>query len=135
MGRYSNLGETGVAIAAARDRATSEQRIEPWVEPQISRDVRVRRRLEEQRDALVADYLSGMGSVVLARKYEISDSTVIKHLKAAGVQMRTGEKLTTEDMVEVRRLRDEGWTQQQIADRFGVTRSTVSIRLSREICR
>lgn len=76
-----------------------------------------------------------MGSVVLARKYEISDSTVIKHLKAAGVQMRTGEKLTTEDMVEVRRLRDEGWTQQQIADRFGVTRSTVSIRLSREICR
>lgn len=124
-----------MAIAAARDRATSEQRIEPWVEPQISRDVRVRRRLEEQRDALVADYLSGMGSVVLARKYEISDSTVIKHLKAAGVQMRTGEKLTTEDMVEVRRLRDEGWTQQQIADRFGVTRSTVSIRLSREICR
>lgn len=93
--------------------------------------MRVRHRLEEQRDALVADYLSGVGSVVLARKYGVVDSTVIKHLKAAGVQMRTGEKLTTEDMIEVRRLRQTGWTLQRIADRFGVNRSTVSVRLGR----
>lgn len=81
---------------------------------------------------MVADYLAGMGSVVLGRKYGVVDSTVIKHLKAAGVQMRTGEKLTAEDMVEVRRLRQMGWTQQRIADQFGVTRSAVSIRLGRE---
>ncbi len=57
---------------------------------------------------MVADYSSGTGSAALARKYEIRDSTVIKHLKAAGVQVRTGEKQTAEDMVEVSRLRQLG---------------------------
>ncbi|ALX03441.1 hypothetical protein AERYTH_01365 [Aeromicrobium erythreum] len=94
--------------------------------------MRIRRGLEEQRDAMVADYLSGKGSVLLARKYGLVDSTVIKHLKASGVRMRTGEKLTSEDMIEVSRLRQSGWSHQRIADQFGANRSTVSPRLRRE---
>jgi DNA-binding transcriptional regulator LsrR (DeoR family) len=81
--------------------------------------------------ALIADYRSGVGCSRLARKYGLAETTVLAKLRTAGVEIRTHGKLSPEDMVEVRRLRAAGWTQQQIADRFGVTRAAVSLRLSR----
>jgi transcriptional regulator len=53
-------------------------------------------------------------------------------LRQQGAEIRSGGKLSAEDLVDVRRLRAEGWSHQKIADRFGVTRSAISIRLKAE---
>ncbi|MFC5676988.1 MULTISPECIES: helix-turn-helix domain-containing protein [Aeromicrobium] len=59
-------------------------------------------------------------------------STLLDWLRREGIEIRSGGKLSTEDMLEVRRLRSDGWSHQRIAEQFGVTRSAVSLRLSRE---
>ena len=116
----------------AHERAQRERRAEPWQAPTLRGVTRVRRLLADEINGIEADYKSGLGCVLIARKYGISDNTVLAHLKAAGVQIRPRGKLTVEDLVEIRRLRSEGWTQQRIADRFGVTRAAMSLRLSRQ---
>lgn len=83
-------------------------------------------------EGMAADYAAGMGCVLLARKYGVSDNTVLDRLKAAGVEIRARGKLSQEQVVELFRLRAEGWTQQALADRYRVTRTAVSLRLSRQ---
>jgi DNA-binding Lrp family transcriptional regulator len=87
----------------------------------------------EEIVAMVADYRAGVGSWRLARKYGVSDSTVLARLKAAGVQLdpeRQHEvrRVRTEEM---RRLKEEGLTLTEIGKRYGITRQAVSLRLSR----
>lgn len=93
----------------------------------------VRRMAPEEIAAMVADYRSGIGSWRLARKYGVSDSTVLARLKAAGVALdpaRQAEarRAVTEDM---RQLRESGLTLNEIGDRYGITRQAVSLRLAR----
>lgn len=68
----------------------------------------------------------------LARKYGVSDSTVLARLRAAGVEIRPRKdverSLQTDEM---RRLRDQGWTLRDIGEKFGVTRQAVAMRLNR----
>lgn len=83
---------------------------------------------------MVADYRSGIGSWRLARKYGVSDSTVLARLKVAGVQIedpsrrQAGRDITTAEMAK---LRDQGWTQERIGAEFGVSRQAVCMRLKR----
>lgn len=111
LGRYSNLGATGVTIRQVWEKAQAEVRSEPWERPELRGVTRVRRLLATEIAPMVADYEAGMGCVLLARKYGISDNTVLEHLRKAGVQIRARGKLSAEDMAEIRRLRSNGWTQ------------------------
>lgn len=82
---------------------------------------------------MVADYRSGIGSWRLARKYGVSDSTVLARLKAAGVELdpsrqSDARRARTDEM---RQLRDAGHTLKEIGEKFGITRQAVSMRLSR----
>lgn len=130
LGRYSNLGQTGVRLAKAAELPRQERRPVPWQPPTLSAKARVRRLVDAEIDVLVAEYRSGIGCCRLAQRYGLAESTVLAKLRAAGRGIRTRRKLSPEDMVEVRRLRAVGWTQQQIADQCGVTRA-VSLRLTR----
>ena len=38
-------------------------------------------------------------------------------------------KLTAEQVIEIRRLRAEGWTQQRLADKFGIAQANISVLL------
>lgn len=113
--------------------ARQERRESPWVSPEVQ--VRPLRRMpEDEVRAMVADYRSGIGSWRLARQYGVSDSTVLAHVKAAGVEIEdpaqrhaANRALTT----EMRRLRDKGWTLAAIGEKFGVTRQAISMRLAR----
>lgn len=78
-----------------------------------------------------ADYASGMGCVLLSRKYGVAENTVLVHLKASGVELRPRGKLTPEEAEELVRLRQDGWTLRALAERYGVSRAAVSSRLSR----
>lgn len=82
---------------------------------------------------MVADYRSGIGSWTLARKYGVSDSTVLARLNAAGVELdpsrqSDARRARTDEM---RQLRDAGHTLKEIGEKFGITRQAVSMRLSR----
>lgn len=134
LGRYAKLSTTGVRATKARVAAEQNRRPMPWKSPELRGVTRVRRVLATQIGSMVTDYAAGMGSVQIARKYGVSDSTVLVHLKASGVEIRPPGKLSPDDMAEVRRLRSQGWTHQQLADRFGVSRAAVSLRLRHAVC-
>lgn len=107
-------------------------RSEPWRTPKLGGGNGTRQVLSGHESSVRADYEAGMGSVTLSRKYGVPVNTLLDWLRREGVEIRSGEKLSTEDMVEVRHLHSDGWSHQRVADRFGVSRSTVSLRLNRE---
>ena len=134
LARYSNLGRAMARLAKAEGAARQHRRPEPWVAPDVT--VKALRRLtDDEVAAMVADYRAGMGSFVLAKKYGVSDTTVLARLKAAGVEVvpaseRQAQARATTD--EMRRLHeDEGWTMTDIGAHFGVTRQAVGQRLRR----
>lgn len=112
-----------------RNRVAKNARSEPWKAPILSGISRTRQVLSGHEPSVLSDYESGMGSVSLSEKYGIAVSALLDWLRREGVQIRSGEKLSAADMVEVRQLRSDGWSHQRIADRFGVSRSAVSLRL------
>lgn len=132
LGRYSNLGETGAKVRSMRDQVAKDVRDEPWKVPELTGRSRTRWVLSGHESSVRADYEAGMGSVSLSTKYGVPMSTLLDWLRREGIEIRSGGKLSTEDMLEVRRLRSDGWSHQRIAEQFGVTRSAVSLRLSRE---
>lgn len=115
-----------------RNRVASNVRSEPWRTPKLGGGNGTRQVLSGHESSVRADYEEGTGSVSLSRKYGVPVSTLLDWLRRQGVEVRSGEKLSTEDMIEVRRLRSDGWSHQRIADRFGVSRSAVSQRLARD---
>jgi transposase len=115
----------------AHERALHERRAEPWEAPALRGVTRVRRLMAVEIEAMVVDYQTGMGCVQLARKYGVSDNTVLVRLKAAGVELRPRGKLTPTEAAELVRLRREGWTLTALAERYGVTRAAVHWRLQR----
>lgn len=129
LGRYSNLDDTGVAVRSMRNRVTKNIRSEPWQAPKLGGGNGTRQTLAGHEACVRADYEAGMGSVLLSKKYGLPVNTLLDWLRREGVQIRSGRKLSAGDMVEVRQLRSEGWSHQKIADRFGVSRSAVSLRL------
>lgn len=133
LGRYSNLGETGARVRSTRNRVARDVRSEPWRAPELTGGSRTRQILSGQEASVREDYESGMGSVSLSKKYGMPVNTMLDWLRRDGVEIRSGRKLSAADMVDVRRLRSDGWSHQRIADQFGVSRSTVSLRLQNQI--
>lgn len=115
-----------------RDRVAKNVRSEPWQVPKLTGGSGTRQILAGHEAAVRMDYEAGMGSVSLSRKYGVPVNTLLDWLRREGVEIRSGGKLSAADMGEVRQLRSDGWSHEKIADRFGVTRSAVSLRLARE---
>ncbi|MGE5292699.1 MAG: hypothetical protein ACM3ML_37015 [Micromonosporaceae bacterium] len=70
-------------------------------------------------DAIRADYESGMACTLLARKYCVAANTMLAWLKSHGVELRPPGKLSPEDVVQMTRLREDGWTYNAIEEKFG----------------
>lgn len=132
LGRYSNLSATGVTVRSMRNRVARDVRSEPWKVLKLSGGDRTRQILSGYEASVRTDYEAGVGSVSLSRKYGVPVNTLLDWLRTEGVEIRSGGKLSAADMIEVKQLHSDGWSHQRIADRFGVTRSAVSLRLSRE---
>jgi hypothetical protein len=79
----------------------------------------------------VRDYLAGEGCTVLSRRYGVSENGVVYQLRRSGVAVRPRGKVTNQQVEQMRKLRDSGWTYQAIGDLFGITRSAVKLRLDR----
>lgn len=115
-----------------RSRVAKDVRSEPWEVPKLGGGSRTRQILSGHEQSVRMDYEAGMGSVSLSKKYGVPVNTLLDWLRREGVEIRSGGKLTAADMIEIKQLRSDGWSHERIADRFGVSRSAVSLRLSRE---
>lgn len=93
--------------------------------------MRVRKVLGYRVDEIRAAYEAGATCLALAREYGVPESTMRDFFRREGIQMRPLGKVSSEDVVEMVRLRTAGWTYQQIGERFGVTRHAVAMRLRR----
>ena len=86
---------------------------------------RLQRRLRpEEVQELIMRYEDGESAKRLGARFGIHPTTVATHLKRNGVRVRR-QKLTNEDIAELRKLRQQGWTYVALALKFEVNRETV----------
>lgn len=78
--------------------------------------------------AMVTMYQQGSTAKEVAFRFQVSESALLTRLRAEGL-VRPNAKVTPPQVVEMAKLRQQGWTLQAIADCFGVTRGAVSARL------
>lgn len=111
------------------DFASVDVRYEPWSAPILNGPTRVRQILASDLDTMIAEYVSGMGCVLLPRKYCIAENTVLARLKEAGVPVRPPVSIEPVALAEMASLRADGWTLRARGQRYGLTRQTVAKRL------
>lgn len=76
-------------------------------------------------------YEAGDGCTVLSRRWTLSENAVLALLRSQSVTLRPAGKVTAEDVVQMRRLRERGWTYRAIGEKYMITRMAVSRRLRR----
>lgn len=129
LGRYSKAGRVADRITWLR-AAVTRSGPRPDSEPEWRPRALSRRLSADQLERMREEYRQGEGCTVLARRYGVSENALLTQLKRTGVVLREpGRKVTVENVIEMQRLREQGWTYQAIADRFGITRVAVSQRL------
>lgn len=72
---------------------------------------------------LIELYLAGKEINELAHQFEISRTTVMKHVERAGASRRRG--VIVEHLDEARQLYEQGWSLTKVGQHFGVDASTV----------
>jgi hypothetical protein len=80
---------------------------------------------------IIEEYQAGIGATTLARVHGISENGLRGHLTRCGIAIRPLGKVTEDAVAEMARLRVAGWTYKAIGERFGITRSAVSLRLKK----
>lgn len=125
---YSNFERTSVTVTRIRSRASKAdpRPIEPAPWQPHALEVRLGREVVQQ---ILCEYRAGDGCTVLSRRHRVSENAILALLNREGVTLRPSGKVTPEDVVEMGRLRQEGWTYWAIGVKFGVTRVAVSRRL------
>lgn len=80
----------------------------------------------EQASELIADYQSGTRLRDLASKYDISESTVKRHIRSAGVPHRKTWALDRDQVQEASHLyATEGWSILKLSKHLGCAEDTV----------
>lgn len=129
LGRYSKLSATGIRVRKAQDRAQHELRSEPWEAPSLSGRSRVRLVLSGRGEEIRAAYEAGATVLGLAESYGVPETTMRDFFHRECIVIRPQGKVTPEQVEEMARLRERGWTYKEIGDQFGVTRHAVMNRL------
>lgn len=81
---------------------------------------------------IVRMYNSGYSSREIAVKYEVSETTINRHLKQLGVTIRKQPILGAHMYDDIKRLYDDGASYEQLAQRYHVKRQTVVNFMARE---
>lgn len=94
-------------------------------EPPRARQIHVRLSAT-QAIAMLAEYqATSISANALAKKYGIHSQTVLDHLKRAGIDSRKNRvKISAEQLPEVQRLRQQGWTWARIGEKYDCTAMT-----------
>ena len=113
MGRYLNTPELADFGRFTPVDRVDRSRIAP---PRVHK---AERRLGPEAIAqLVADYENGLASPDLMIKYNLGKGTVLRLLRAQGVEVRN-QSLTIEQIEEAIRLYLEGWSLAKVGGHFG----------------
>ena len=84
----------------------------------------------QQREQLVAEYVSGASMVELAMRWGLHRTTVAEHLHRAGITIRQ-RGIPLDRLDEAIRLYVEGWSCQRLGERFDCDDETVRQTLKR----
>jgi hypothetical protein len=121
MGRYSNSDN---AAKLQRILAGHKRARVPVRTTRSLRRKQVQHRLErEEVDQLLERYRAGTKISDLAVEFQITRTTVMKHVERAGAPRR--RNLVRDHLDEARRLYDRGWSLARVGDHFGVDPNTV----------
>ena len=84
----------------------------------------------DQVDALIVAYETGLTLEELASAFAVDPGTAAKHLERQGVARR-GRKLTEEQVTEAAELYRAGWSLSQVGEKYGVYPQSIGYRLKR----
>lgn len=116
--RLNHLLELMTKLKARKSRTGSVVR-----SPAMQKQTRLS---ESQAKKLIADYQKGSSVTELAKQYKIHRTTVMDHMKRAGVPGRPQlRKMTHEQVREAVRLRADGVSLAELGRKYGVDPGTV----------
>jgi hypothetical protein len=77
---------------------------------------------------IITEYQAGASGHSLAKTYKVTDETIRRRLRNAGITPRTYAQptFTGSNLDEALKLIDDGWNYAQIGRHFGVTRQAAS---------
>lgn len=82
----------------------------------------------------MADYQSGMTTIATAKKHHVCEDTVVKWLRASGVELRPAKTgIPPDQMAEAAALHAAGWSYRKIARHYGCADTTVRKHLKRYV--
>lgn len=115
--------------AKREDRANADPPVnDRWIATTSrTRKIKPTRLSAEQAQRLVEDYQAGVRILDLAEQYSIGRSTVLAHLRRAGVPKYTG--WTEQTTAEARLLYEAGLSLSEISERMGRARTTIGNHL------
>ena len=82
---------------------------------------------EERVAAIVEERKNGGKTIDIARRYSVSEMTVYKLCRAAGLKRHRAQKVTVETWREIQRLRAQRWTMNKIAAVVKLAPATVAV--------
>lgn len=82
---------------------------------------------KEEIHDIVSGYRNGKSTYALAKEFKCHRSTISRHLKSAGVDVKV-EKIDIQDAIK---MYEEGYTTKEIADKYHMTDNAVSRRLKK----
>jgi hypothetical protein len=127
--RYSRLQTVSKRLERIRlavDSSPSRSPEEPWEPHALSR-----RLPADELEQIIQEYEAGIGATTLALFHGVSENGLRGHLTRSGVVIRPLGRVSVDNVAEMARLRDAGWTYRAIGKRFCITRSAVSLRLKK----
>lgn len=95
----------------------TSDRYEPWEDPTLVGTTRVRRPLATDLDAMIVDYVGGMGCVLLSRKYGVAENTVLARLKDPGVVVRHPGQVDVAALQGMAAMRAAGWALKALGEK------------------
>lgn len=88
--------------------------------------------IQKRRERILALHGEGLSDAAIADRLGLGFSTVQRHRRIGGIQLRPHGSLTPETVREIRRLSDEeGWPPGEIANHFGVSYDTIYAHLGK----
>jgi hypothetical protein len=97
--------------------------VRPVAPRQLQRQIRLPR---EQIVELVRQFEAGTPASALASRFGVNESTVLSHLKRAGVERSSYRKLHGELLDRAKELYlEQGWSQLAVAAELGISRGAV----------
>lgn len=126
---FSSPSTPVIALCSRTNASSRKAQLKPRSIPERQHQVRLS---EEEANALVVDYQSGLSIPQLVRKFAVHRTTALEHLERRGVARRPNpRKLTDQDVQRASYMYVNGASLVYVGEVFDVNESTIRRELIR----